>query len=134
MTRVFAAQQEALFGRPWPVWGAALLVAVANVFLFAFYRPFTASDGARNWGDWILTGIGVVKRKLRPSGGASSANARTPRWSGAAPASPSPTSSSFHSSSAIPAQSNPGPTFAVVAGARTRIVTGAPGGRRRPGP
>jgi len=59
---VFAAQFGALFGRPWPVWGAAILVAAANVFLFAFDRPFTASDGVRNWGDWVLTGLGVVER------------------------------------------------------------------------
>ena len=59
---VFAAQFEVLFRRPWPVWGAAILVAAANVFLFAFDRPFTASDGVRNWGDWVLTGLGVVER------------------------------------------------------------------------
>ena len=47
MNHVFAAQWEALFARPWPVWGAAILVAVTNVFLFAFDRPFTASDGVR---------------------------------------------------------------------------------------
>ena len=58
----FAAQHDALFARPWPVWGAAVLVAVANVFLFVFDRPFTASDGVRNWGDWVLTGAGVLKR------------------------------------------------------------------------
>ena len=62
MKPAFAAQYDALFARPWPVWGAALLVAVANVFLFAFDRPFTASDGVRNWGDWVLTGLGVVRR------------------------------------------------------------------------
>ena len=62
MKNAFAAQYETLFARPWPVWGAAILVAVANVFLFAFDRPFTASDGVRNWGDWVLTGVGVVKR------------------------------------------------------------------------
>jgi len=33
-----------------------------NVFLFAFDRPFTASDGVRNWGDWALTGVGVLSR------------------------------------------------------------------------
>ncbi len=58
----FRGQYEALFARPWPVWGAALLVAVTNVFLFAFDRPFTASDGVRNWGDWVLTGLGVLSR------------------------------------------------------------------------
>ena len=62
MVRVFAAQWDALFARPWPVWGAAVLAAATNVFLFAFDRPFTASDGVRNWGDWVLTGVGVVRR------------------------------------------------------------------------
>jgi hypothetical protein len=62
MMSAFAAQYAALFGRPWAVWGAAVLVATINVFLFAFDRPWTASDGVRNWGDWILTGLGVVSR------------------------------------------------------------------------
>jgi hypothetical protein len=57
-----AEQYRQLFGRPWPVWGAAVLVAAANVFLFVFDRPFTASDGVRNWGDWVLTGLGLLRR------------------------------------------------------------------------
>ncbi len=60
--KAFHEQYAALLGRPWPVWGAAVLMATINVFLFAFDRPFTASDGVRNWGDWVLTGVGVVKR------------------------------------------------------------------------
>jgi uncharacterized membrane protein YedE/YeeE len=62
MRAALAERYEVLFGRPWPVWAAAVLVAVANVFLFAFDRPFSASDGVRNWGDWVLTGLGVVQR------------------------------------------------------------------------
>jgi uncharacterized membrane protein YedE/YeeE len=62
MGRLFAAQYEAMFRHPWPVWGAAVLVATVNVFLFAFDRPWTASDGMRNWGDWALTGLGVLQR------------------------------------------------------------------------
>ena len=62
MTRVFASQYDALFGRAWPVWGAAILVATINVFLFAFDHPWTASDGLRNWGDWLLTGAGLARR------------------------------------------------------------------------
>ena len=58
----FSAQYAAVFGRPWPVWGAAILVATVNVFLFAFDRPWTASDGLRNWGDWVLRGVGVAQR------------------------------------------------------------------------
>src|SRR5437660_12934178 len=62
MASALRAQWNALVGRAWPVWGAAILVATVNVFLFAFDRPWTASDGMRNWGDWVLTGVGVVRR------------------------------------------------------------------------
>jgi uncharacterized membrane protein YedE/YeeE len=58
----FKTQREALFGRAWPVWAAAVVVATINVFLFAFDRPWTASDGMRNWGDWLFTGLGVIDR------------------------------------------------------------------------
>src|SRR5207244_1246213 len=62
MGPALSAQYAAVFGRPWPVWGAAVLVATVNVFLFAFDRPWTASDGLRNWGDWLLRGVGVLRR------------------------------------------------------------------------
>ncbi|HKQ63789.1 MAG TPA: YeeE/YedE thiosulfate transporter family protein [Methylomirabilota bacterium] len=58
----FAPMWGALFGCPWLVWGSAVLIATLNVFLFAFDRPWTASDGLRNWGDWVLTGAGVIRR------------------------------------------------------------------------
>ena len=44
------------------MWGAALLIGTLNVFLFAYDRPWTASDGARNWGDWIFQSVGVLAR------------------------------------------------------------------------
>ncbi len=62
MAGAFKQQYESLFGRPWAVGSAAILVAAINVFLFAFDRPWTASDGVRNWGDWVLTFLGVVRR------------------------------------------------------------------------
>src|SRR3989454_8316380 len=62
MASALRAQWNALVGRAWPVWGAAILVATVNVFLFAFDRPWTASDGLRNWGDWVLSGVGLVHR------------------------------------------------------------------------
>ena len=62
MAPALRAQWDALVSRAWPVWGAALLVATVNVFLFAFDRPWTASDGLRNWGDWVLTAAGLVRR------------------------------------------------------------------------
>jgi uncharacterized membrane protein YedE/YeeE len=62
MPSALSAQYAAVFGRPWPVWGAAILVATVNVVLFAFDRPWTASDGLRNWGDWALRGLGLAHR------------------------------------------------------------------------
>ncbi len=59
---VLREQYDALFGRQWPVLTAALLVGVTNVFLFAYERPWTASDGARNWGDWLFHGLGLLPR------------------------------------------------------------------------
>jgi hypothetical protein len=58
--RILRTHYDTLFGRPWPVWGAALLVATANVFLFAFERPLSASDGLRNWGDWVFRAAGLL--------------------------------------------------------------------------
>ena len=53
-------QYEMVFGQPWPVIPAALFVGTLNVFLFAFDRPWTASDGFRNWGDWLFQLLGIV--------------------------------------------------------------------------
>jgi hypothetical protein len=53
-------QYEKFFGRPWPVLGSALGIASLNVFLFAFDRPWTASDGMRNWGDQLFRFTGVL--------------------------------------------------------------------------
>src|SRR5581483_4926951 len=75
-------------------------------------------------------GTRSVQSKLRPSGEPTSPKARIPRCAGSGGWSdPSQTSTSFQRSSAAAAQSNPGPRFAVVAGARTLI-----GAARRRGP
>ena len=54
------AQYANVFSRPWPVIPSALVIAALNVFLFAFDRPWTASDGIRNWGDWLFRLTGVL--------------------------------------------------------------------------
>lgn len=53
-------QYERAFGRPWSVTASALVIASLNVFLFAFDRPWTASEGIRNWGDWLLQSAGIL--------------------------------------------------------------------------
>ena len=55
-------QQARIFGQPWPVIPSALVIAALNVFLFAFDRPWTASDGLRNWGDGLLQVMGVINQ------------------------------------------------------------------------
>ncbi|MBI3934883.1 MAG: YeeE/YedE family protein [Acidobacteria bacterium] len=49
---------EALFLRPLSVWLAALLLATLNILLFAYEKPWTAADGLRNWGDWLVLTLG----------------------------------------------------------------------------
>ena len=53
-------QYDKAFGRPWPVMPSAILIAALSVFLFAFDRPWTASDGLRNWGDWLFQSLGLT--------------------------------------------------------------------------
>jgi uncharacterized membrane protein YedE/YeeE len=57
----FLCEQPAkIFSHPWPVVPSALVIAALNVFLFAFDRPWTASDGLRNWGDGLLQLVGLT--------------------------------------------------------------------------
>ena len=58
----FREHYDMIFGQPWPVIPAALVVGTLNVFLFAFDRPWTASDGFRNWGDWLFQSMGLLHR------------------------------------------------------------------------
>ncbi|MGH7853962.1 MAG: YeeE/YedE thiosulfate transporter family protein [Candidatus Binatia bacterium] len=53
-------QYDKAFGRPWPVMPSALVIAALSVFLFAFDRPWTASDGLRSWGDWLFQSLGFT--------------------------------------------------------------------------
>jgi len=43
--------------------GSGLAVGTLSVFLFAFDRPWTASDGARNWGEWLFRSLGILGRR-----------------------------------------------------------------------
>ena len=61
--RTFLKEQYTkVFGRAWAVIPSALVVAALNVFLFAFDKPWTASDGMRNWGDWFFQTFRLVNQ------------------------------------------------------------------------
>ncbi len=61
-TQFLRGQFAQIFSQPWPVLPAALAIAALNVFLFAFDRPWTASDGLRNWGDSLFGVLGIVEQ------------------------------------------------------------------------
>jgi uncharacterized membrane protein YedE/YeeE len=58
--RFLRDQYARIFGRPWAVVPSALVIGSLNVFLFAFDKPWTASDGMRNWGDWLFQSLRLV--------------------------------------------------------------------------
>jgi uncharacterized protein len=60
LSTFFQDQYGKIFGRPWAVIPSALLIGSLNVFLFAFDKPWTASDGMRNWGDWLFQSLRIV--------------------------------------------------------------------------
>jgi uncharacterized membrane protein YedE/YeeE len=57
-----SGQYEKLFVQPWPIVPSAIVLAALNVFLFAYDRPWTASDGVRNWGDNLLHWLGILRQ------------------------------------------------------------------------
>ena len=59
---VLEEQYDTIFDQAWPIFASALAIGTLNVFLFAFDRPWTASDGVRNWGDWLFRSVGIIDR------------------------------------------------------------------------
>ena len=58
---------ELVFARQWPVWMGGLLIGLLNVLLFIYHQPWSTLDGALNWGDWILSKVGlIVSKPLSP--------------------------------------------------------------------
>ena len=49
-----------LFGQQWAAWVGGILLAIINILLFAFEKPWSAADGVRNWGNWISNQLGLT--------------------------------------------------------------------------
>ena len=54
LKEVFSSGYVTLFDRQWPMWVGGLLIGILNVFLFAYEKAWTVSDGVRNWGNWFF--------------------------------------------------------------------------------
>ena len=49
-----------LFGQQWAAWVGGILLALINILLFAFEKPWSAADGVRNWGNWVSNQLGLT--------------------------------------------------------------------------
>lgn len=49
-----------LFGRQWAAWVGGILLALVNIMMFAYEKPWSTADGARNWGDWLFNTLNIT--------------------------------------------------------------------------
>ena len=52
-------EYQAMFGRQWAPWLGGIMIGVLNVMMFAYAKPWGVAEGVRNWGNWVLKGVGV---------------------------------------------------------------------------
>jgi hypothetical protein len=55
-----------VFGRQWAAWVGGILLAVVNIMLFAYEKPWSSADGVRNWGDWVLDSLNIAEATIIP--------------------------------------------------------------------
>lgn len=55
-----------LFGKQWAAWIGGILLAVINIMLFAYEKPWSAADGVRNWGSWVSNSLGLTDATIIP--------------------------------------------------------------------
>ena len=55
-----------LFGKQWAAWVGGILLAVINILLFAYEKPWSAADGVRNWGNWISNNLNLTDITIIP--------------------------------------------------------------------
>ena len=55
-----------LFSQQWPAWVVGILLAIANILLFAYEKPWSTAGGMQNWGNWFLNSVGLMDRIVIP--------------------------------------------------------------------
>lgn len=53
----------AVFEQDWPSWLAGIFIAVLALMIFLWDSPWGIAGGYRNWGNWILYGVGINDEK-----------------------------------------------------------------------
>ena len=51
-----------LFDHQWDAWIGGILLALANILLFAYEKPWSSAGGVQNWGNWFLNTLGFTDR------------------------------------------------------------------------
>lgn len=60
------ADHASVFGRQWPAWTGGILLALVNIMMFAYDKPWSAADGVRNWGDWVFNTLNIADKIIIP--------------------------------------------------------------------
>lgn len=60
------ANFTSVFGRQWPAWIGGILLAIVNIMLFAYEKPWSTADGVRNWGDWVFNTLNIADKTIIP--------------------------------------------------------------------
>ena len=55
-----------LFSQQWSAWVAGILLAITNILLFAYEKPWSTAGGMQNWGNWFLNSVGLTDRIVIP--------------------------------------------------------------------
>ncbi len=55
-----------LFGKQWAAWIGGILLAVINIMMFAYEKPWSAAGGVRNWGDWFFNTLDITDKIIIP--------------------------------------------------------------------
>ena len=57
---------RSLFGKQWAAWIGGILLAVINIMMFAYEKPWSAAGGVRNWGDWFFNTLDITDKIIIP--------------------------------------------------------------------
>ncbi|WP_028574669.1 YeeE/YedE thiosulfate transporter family protein [Desulfonatronovibrio hydrogenovorans] len=57
---------SSIFESSWPGWLAGIFLAILALMIFMWHSPWGITAGFRNWGDWIIFGLGLSTERPVP--------------------------------------------------------------------
>ncbi len=65
-TSILFRIHASVFDQQWPAYVAGILLAVTNILLFAYEKPWSSAGGVENWGNWLLNTVRLTDRLIIP--------------------------------------------------------------------